>query len=55
MCKTIVFSGPGYALFIVGEVENIELKIDVPDSWHISTPWKRISGSRCHFVCEDSE
>lgn len=44
---------PGYALFIVGEVEDIELKVDVPDNWHISTPWKRISGSRCHFVCED--
>lgn len=44
---------PGYALFIVGEVEDVELKVDVPDNWHISTPWKRISGSRSHFVCED--
>ena len=44
---------PGYALFIVGEVEDIELRVDVPDNWHVSTPWKRISGSRSHFVCED--
>ena len=30
---------PGYALFIVGEVADIELRVAVPDDWHVSTPW----------------
>ena len=46
---------PGYALFIVGEVKDIELKIDVPDSWHVSTPWEQIASDEHHFVCEDPE
>jgi RNA polymerase sigma factor (sigma-70 family) len=30
----------GRALFIVGEVSDIELRFDVPDGWYVSTPWK---------------
>ena len=44
---------PGYALFIAGEVKDIELKIDVPDNWHISTPWEQIASDEHRFVCED--
>ena len=44
---------PGYALFIVGEVEDIELKINVPDNWHISTPWEQVASHQHRFVCED--
>ena len=46
---------PGYALFIVGEVKDIELKIDVPNNWHVSTPWEQIASDEHHFVCEDQD
>ncbi len=46
---------PGYALFIVGEVKDIQLKVDVPDSWHVSTPWEQIASDEHHFVCEDQD
>ncbi len=46
---------PGYALFIAGEVKDIELKIDVPDNWHISTPWEQIASDEHRFVCEDQD
>lgn len=44
---------PGYALFIVGEVDDVELCIDVPDHWSVSTPWERIEPNRHRFVCQD--
>ena len=44
---------PGYALFIVGEVDDVELYIDVPDNWSVSTPWERIEPNRHRFVCKD--
>ena len=44
---------PGYALFIVGEVKDIELKIDVPDNWHISTTWEQVGADEYRFACED--
>ena len=43
----------GYALFIVGEVDDVELCVDVPDNWHVSTPWERIEPNRHRFVCKD--
>ena len=46
---------PGYALFIVGEVKDIELKVDVPESWHVSTPWKQVGSDEHHFVCDDQD
>ena len=46
---------PGYALFIVGQVNDIELCVDVPDNWHVSTPWERIGNDRHRFVCEDQD
>ena len=44
---------PGYALFIVGEVADIELCVDVPDDWHVSTPWNRIGNERHRFAIAD--
>ena len=44
---------PGYALFIVGEVADIELCVDVPDDWHVSTPWNRIGNERHRFTIAD--
>ena len=44
---------PGYALFIVGEVDDVELHVDVPDNWSVSTPWERIESSEHRFVCKD--
>ncbi len=46
---------PGYALFIVGEVADIELRVDVPDDWHISTPWNRIGNERHRFTITDQD
>ena len=44
---------PGYALFIVSEVADIELCVDVPDDWHVSTPWNRIGNERHRFAIAD--
>ena len=44
---------PGYALFVVGEVNDIELCLDVPDNWHLSMPWEPIEPGGHRFVCED--
>ena len=44
---------PGYALFVVGEVDDVELCVDVPDNWSVSTPWERIEPNRHRFVCKD--
>ena len=44
---------PGYALFIVGDVDDVELCVDVPDNWSVSTPWERIESSEHRFVCKD--
>ena len=44
---------PGYALFIVGEVDDVELCVDVSDNWSVSTPWERIESSEHRFVCKD--
>ena len=41
---------PGYALFITGEVEDIELRVDVPDDWHVSTPWNPIGSEKHRFT-----
>jgi len=46
---------PGYALFIAGEVKDIQLKVDVPDNWHVSTPWEQIASDEYHFVCENQD
>ena len=46
---------PGYALFIVSEVADIELRVDVPDDWHVSTPWNRIGNERHRFAITDHD
>ena len=44
---------PGYALFVVGDVNGIELYLDVPDHWHVSTPWERVESNGHRFVFKD--
>ena len=46
---------PGYALFVVGEVSDIELYVDVPDNWHVSTPWQRIDDKGHRFAVADQD
>ena len=46
---------PGYALFVVGEVSDVELCVDVPDNWRVSTPWERIEPNEHRFVCKDQD
>lgn len=45
----------GYALFVVGKVKDIELQVNVPDNWHVSTPWERIEPGKHRFVCKDQD
>ena len=44
---------PGYALFITSEVEDIELHLDVPENWHVSTSWQRIGNEAHRFAVTD--
>ena len=46
---------PGYALFVVGEVNDIQLHVDVPDNWHVSTPWYRIGDKGHRFAVKDQD
>ena len=46
---------PGYALFIVGEVDDVELCVDVPDNWSVSVPWERSESSGHRFVCKNQK
>ena len=45
----------GYALFVVGKVKDIELQVNVPDNWHVSTAWERIDPEKHRFVCKDQD
>ena len=44
---------PGYAVFIVAEVGNIELYLDVPEHWRVSTSWQRIGNEGHRFAITD--
>ncbi len=46
---------PGYALFIVAEVSDIELRVNVPDNWHVSTPWHRVGENGHRFAIADQD
>ncbi|MBI1930366.1 PDZ domain-containing protein [Candidatus Poribacteria bacterium] len=45
----------GRALFVVGEVGDIELRFDIPDDWHVSTPWRPIENEPHHFSVRDQD
>ena len=44
---------PGYALFITGEVEDIELQVNVPEDWHVSTHWNPVGNEEYRFTVTD--
>ena len=44
---------PGYAVFIVAKVEDIELYLDVPENWRVSTSWQRIGNEGHRFAITD--
>ena len=44
---------PGYAVFIVAEVDDIELQFDVPENWRVSTSWQRIGNEGHRFAITD--
>ena len=46
---------PGYALFIVGDVDDIELSVDVPGDWSVSTPWGRLESEGHRFLCKNQD
>ena len=43
----------GRALFIMSEMDNIKVQFDVPENWHVSTPWNRIENKRHQFAVTD--
>ena len=47
---------PGYALFIVGDVDDVELCVDVPDNWSVSTYLGNgLNPVNTGFVCKDQK
>ena len=44
---------PGYALFVIGEVNDVELRVNIPGHWYVSTPWHRIGDEGHRFTIED--
>ena len=44
---------PGYALFVIGEVNDVELRVNVPGHWYVSSPWHRIGDEGHRFTIED--
>ncbi len=46
---------PGYAVFIVAEVEDIELQLDVPENWCVSTSWQCVGSERHRFAITDED
>ena len=46
---------PGYAVFIVAEVEDIELQLNVTENWHVSTSWQRIGNEGHRFAITDHD
>ena len=46
---------PGYALFVIGEVNDIELRVNVSQNWYVSTPWHHIGDERHRFAVGDQE
>jgi predicted metalloprotease with PDZ domain len=45
----------GRALFIVAEMNNVTLRFDLPDRWHVSTPWKHAAGEASAFSLKDQD
>ena len=46
---------PGYALFVIGEADDVELRVNVPDNWYVSTPWHRIGDDGHRFAVKDQD
>ena len=46
---------PGYALFVIGEVDDVELRVNVPNDWYVSMPWHRIGADGHHFAVKDQD
>ena len=46
---------PGYALFVIGEVDDVELRVNVPNDWYVSTPWHRIGDDGHRFAVKDQD
>ena len=45
----------GRALFIVAEMNNVTLRFDLPDQWHVSTPWQPAAGEASAFSLKDQD
>ena len=46
---------PGYALFVIDEVNDVELRVNVPNNWYVSTPWHRIGDEGHRFAVKDQD
>ncbi|MHC4643260.1 MAG: M61 family metallopeptidase, partial [Planctomycetota bacterium] len=45
----------GRALFIVAEMNNVNLRFDLPDRWHMSTQWQPAPGGASAFSLKDAD
>ncbi len=45
----------GRALFIVAEMNNVTLRFDLPDRWHVSTPWQPAPGEVSAFSLKNAD
>jgi predicted metalloprotease with PDZ domain len=45
----------GRALFIVAEMNNVTLRFDLPDQWHVSTPWQPAPDKTSAFSLKDQD
>ncbi len=45
----------GRALFVMSEMDNIKVQFNVPENWHVSTPWNRIGNKKHQFAVTDQK
>jgi len=45
----------GRALFIVTEMNNVTLRFELPDQWHVSAPWQSIPDKTFTFSLQDQD
>lgn len=44
----------GRALFIAADVNDITVRFNLPDGWHVSTPWQSVSGQPFTFFVKNA-
>jgi len=45
----------GRALFIIADMNDITVRFNLPDGWHVSTPWQSVPGQAFTFFLKDED